>query len=257
MSAPVPDRTRHRFIGRRFFKVGGLRISTYLAMLYVGCVLGIALGAARARASGMDEMRFVLATVALMIPAFAGSRLWFVAQRFEQFRDDPRAIWRSSEGGAALYGGLAGGVLPSPLVLSVAGLPFWQYWDAASVTMLVAVVVTRFGCLMNGCCVGRETTGRFGMWLPDHRGDWRRRFPTQILESVWAATVLVVVLSARTQSLTPGIQFAAVVAAYAAGRLLVEPTRATAAPARTTYVNLAFSACLVIVSVTAIVRLAF
>lgn len=235
-----------RFIGQRFFSIGGVRISRYLAMLYLGCVLGIAQGAAIARANQLDGMRFVLATVALMIPAFAGSRLWFVAQRFEMFRANPRAIWRSGDGGAALYGGLVGGVLPSPLVLSVAGLPFWQYWDAASITMLIALVVTRFGCLMNGCCVGRATSGRLGVWLPDHRGEWQRRFPTQLFEAIWAAMVLTVVLSVRTYASHPGTLFASVVAAYAAGRILIEPTRATTTPRRTTYVNLAFSACLLV-----------
>ncbi|MEP6833915.1 MAG: prolipoprotein diacylglyceryl transferase family protein [Gemmatimonas sp.] len=177
------------------------RISSYLTMLYIGCALGIVQGATIARANGLDELRFVLSAIALMIPAFGASRLWFVAQRFEMFRGNASAIWRSGDGGAAaLSGGLVGGVVLSPLVLSVAGLPFLQYWDAASITMLIALVVTRFGCLMNGCCVGRATTGPLGLWLPDIHGRCLRRFPTQLLESAWAAIVLAAVITSRSHS---------------------------------------------------------
>jgi len=240
-----PDRTfARRLVAQRFLSLGPIRISSYLAMLYLGCVIGIMQGATIARANGLDAMRFVLATVLLMIPAFAGSRLWFVAQRFETFRANPRAIWRSSDGGAALYGGLVGGVVSSPLVLALTDLPFLQYWDAASITMLIAVVIARLGCLMNGCCVGRATSGPLGVWLPDHRGEWLRRFPTQLLESGWAAIVLTVVLNLRTSFAHPGTLFATVVAAYAAGRLVMEPTRESANRARTTYLNIGFSVAL-------------
>jgi prolipoprotein diacylglyceryltransferase len=119
--------------------------------------------------------------------------------------------------------------------------------------MLVAVVVARFGCLMNGCCVGRATTGPLAMWLPDVRGNWLRRFPTQLLEAGWAAIVLVAVLSMRTRFVHPGALFATVVGAYAAGRLAIEPTRESPNPERTTYVNLAFSATLLVAALAALI----
>ncbi|MEO7362767.1 MAG: prolipoprotein diacylglyceryl transferase family protein [Gemmatimonadaceae bacterium] len=244
MKEPANRAFAMRLVAHRFLSLGPIRISTYLAMLYVGCVIGIMQGAMVARASGLDTMRFVVATVLLMIPAFAGSRLWFVAQRFETFRANPRAIWRSGDGGAALYGGLIGGIVFSPLVLAVVGAPFLQYWDAASITMLIAVVVTRLGCLMNGCCGGRETRGALGLWLPDYRGVWLRRFPTQLLESGWAAIVLTVVLNLQTRFTHPGTLFATVVAAYAAGRLLIEPTRESTNRFRTTYLNIGVSIAL-------------
>jgi phosphatidylglycerol:prolipoprotein diacylglycerol transferase len=130
-------------------------------------------------------------------------------------------------------------------VLRLAGLPFWAFWDAAAVTMLVGLIPTRAGCLMHGCCAGRATAGPLGMWLPNDRGEWRRRFPTPILEGAWAAVVLALALAARSSLTSSGALFALIAGGYAAGRLLLEPTRESSDRKQLSSANLAFSALLV------------
>jgi prolipoprotein diacylglyceryltransferase len=66
------------------------------------------------------------------------------------------------------------------------------------------------------------------MRLPDDRGVWERRIPTQLLEAGWAVLVLVGAAIALATRSSPGSIFLGVLAAYAAGRLLLEPTRQTA-----------------------------
>jgi len=197
-----------------------LRLPAYTAMLYIGCVAGVYAGVAVADAEGLDATRFALVTVVLLVPAFAGARLWFVLQHLERFRADPGQVWRRAQGGSSVYGGLVCGVVASIPVLALADIPFWSFWDAASVTMLVGLIFTRVGCQLNGCCAGR-------------------RLPTPLLEAAWAAIVLAGALAIRPHLAHPGELFAVVVAAYAAGRLVLEPTRES--PAR---VNLVFSAAL-------------
>jgi phosphatidylglycerol---prolipoprotein diacylglyceryl transferase len=215
-----------RVAGRRSVAlVGGVRVPSYLVMLYAGCLCGIATGAAVAHAEGLDASRFALATTLLLVPAFAGARLWFVLLQRDLFRSGGARVWKRGDGGASLYGGLLAGIAASVPVLAVAGLGFRSFWDAASVTMLVGLIFTRLGCLMNGCCAGRATNGPLGMTLPDHRGDWLRRYPTQLLEAAFAGIALAAALALRA-SAGPGDVFAAVVASYAAVRLALEPTRA-------------------------------
>jgi phosphatidylglycerol:prolipoprotein diacylglycerol transferase len=204
-------------------RIGRFQVSPYLAMLYLGCVAGVYAGAAVADAEGLDASRFALVAAGLLVPAFAGARLWFVLQHLDRFRAEPRVAWRTSQGGASLYGGLVLGVVASIPVLALADVPFWSFWDAASVTMLVGLIFTRFGCAMNGCC-----GGRFG------------RFPTQLLEAGWAAIVLAGAIAVRG-TLPDGALFAGVVAAYGAGRAVLEPTRES--PRR---VNVLFSLALVV-----------
>src|SRR2546428_13889696 len=85
----------------------------YTTMLYLGCVAGIYAGTAVAGAEGMSAARFALTAVALLPPALIGARLWFVLQHLRQFRIDPRRIWRRTQGGSAVYGGLVLSVLVS------------------------------------------------------------------------------------------------------------------------------------------------
>ena len=96
-----------RLAGRRYLlRWRGVNVPGYTAMLYVGCVAGVLAGAAAAGAAGLDESKVALAMIALLIPALAGARLWFVVEHWGVFRREPQRIWRRSEGGSALHGGL-------------------------------------------------------------------------------------------------------------------------------------------------------
>jgi prolipoprotein diacylglyceryltransferase len=190
----------------------------YKVMLYLGCVAGVYAGDAVAADRGLDPTRFALMTIALLIPAFVGARALFVVRHLDGYRHDARRIAARTEGGAALFGGLFVAIALSVPVLHLAGLPFWTFWDAASITMLVGLVVTRFGCLMNGCCAGRPTDGRLGIRLHNAVGVEARRYPTQLFEAGLGATILVVALAMRSGAPFDGALFLGVVGSYCLAR---------------------------------------
>jgi phosphatidylglycerol:prolipoprotein diacylglycerol transferase len=193
--------------------------------------------------------QFALATLVMLVPALIGARLWFALEHPRVFVEEPSRVFRIRGGGAALYGGLVLSFALSPLILRAGGLDFWRFWDGAAIVMLVGLIVTRFGCLMNGCCCGRETGGRIGMWLPNFVGQWRRRYPSQIMEAACGAVILVVELSIRDRLPFPGALFLSAVAAYAASRLVLELTRAEATSfGWPTRLNMAFSALVVMIA---------
>lgn len=226
MSDAAPTAPASRWLGRRFLiDTPGVRVPSYTALLYAGSVVGIVAGTAAAGAAGLDGTAFALTAVALTVPVAACARLLFVLQHMGRFRAEPGRVWRRGEGGSSLYGGLIGGVAASFPLLALAGLPFAPFWDAAAVAMLAGMVVARFGCLMHGCCAGRATAGPLGVRLPDHRGVWRRRYPSQLLEAAWAAVLLGAVLAMGEQLSFAGARFAFVTGAYAAGRIVLETTR--------------------------------
>jgi len=196
----------------------------YKVMLYLGCVAGVYAGAAVADGRGLNPSRFALVTIALLIPAFVGARAWFVLRHLDGYRNSPARIVARGEGGAGLFGGLLVAVAVSVPVLHLAGLPFWTFWDAASVTMLVGLLITRFGCLVNGCCAGARTDSWLGMVLPNAAGERERRYPTQLFEAGLAAVVLLCALAVRNV-LPDGTLFVGVVAVYCSGRLVLESLR--------------------------------
>jgi phosphatidylglycerol:prolipoprotein diacylglycerol transferase len=203
----------------------GVRIHSYPAFLYVGMVLGLIGGNYAANVSGLDSVRVFVAMLLLIIAALVGARLLFVATYWPIYRREPSRIWRRSEGGAALQGGLVLAVALSVPLLAAIGLPFGAFWDVATFTMLIGLVFTRIGCLLHGCCGGRPTQGRFALYLPDQHGIWRRRIPTQLLEGGWGMLILLGAVGLWHERPFPGAIFLAAVAAYACGRFILEPMR--------------------------------
>ncbi len=218
-------------------------------MLYVGFALGVVLGG---HESGLDYPRFTASALVLLVAALIGSRLWYFVGHPDFLTDSGGE--RVEGAGAGLYGGLVLSFAVSWPVLRLTGLEFWRFWDGAAIVLLVGMAVTRIGCLMNGCCSGRETDGPFGLWLPDHRGEWKRRYPTQLFEAGWSAMILIVASWLHGPSDRPGLLFLGSAAAYGIGRLGMEVLRAEAAgtplPAR---INMAFSAILAVVALVAVV----
>jgi phosphatidylglycerol---prolipoprotein diacylglyceryl transferase len=203
----------------------GHKVYSYPAMLYLGLVVGVLAGRAAAAASSLDPNRTEAAILLLLVPALVGARAWFVIGHWPVYLRDPRRIWRRSEGGAAMYGGLVLAVLASLALLPTLGLPFGSFWDAAAITMLLGMVFTRVGCLLTGCCAGRPMEGRFAMRLPDATGIRRRRVPTQLLEGGAGLALLVGALALRDVTPFPGALFLYTVGGYGLARLLIEPTR--------------------------------
>jgi len=207
------------------FSWNGLNVYSYPAMLYLGMVVGVFAGAHVAQLSGMNPNRFAAASAVLLAPALVGSRLLFVLSHWHVYRRDLSRIWRRSEGGMAMYGGLILAVPLSILLLRAMHLPFAEFWDAATFTILVGMVFTRVGCLLNGCCSGRPTSAWCGFNLPDHRGIWQQRIPTQIIEMTWATVILCAAIFMWDSRLPAGAIFCLLIVAYGSGRFLLEPLR--------------------------------
>jgi phosphatidylglycerol:prolipoprotein diacylglycerol transferase len=116
-------------------------------------------------------------------------------------------------------------LLVSVPLLRLLHLGFGAFWDVAIFTILIGMVFTRIGCLLNGCCAGSPTHSWFGFYLPDNRGTWQKRIPTQALEAGWAVTLLICAFALRRSVPFRGALFLLIAAGYASGRLVMEFAR--------------------------------
>jgi phosphatidylglycerol---prolipoprotein diacylglyceryl transferase len=203
----------------------GRNLYSYPTMLYVGMVCGIFVAAWVAGRSGLDPDRFVLATIILSPLTLIGARLFFVASHWDAYRNDRARIWRRSEGGMAMYGGLLAAVPLSIPLLRLMDLPFAKFWDASTFAMLVGMGFTRFGCLLNGCCSGRLSASWLALNLPDHRGVRRRRVPTQLLEAAYAMVLVTAAFALRGHQPFDGAIFCSALLAYGIGRYFLQKLR--------------------------------
>jgi phosphatidylglycerol:prolipoprotein diacylglycerol transferase len=179
------------------FERRGIKIHSYPVMIYLGLTFGLVAGNAMANLAGLPAARVLVAVILLTVPGLVGARLLFVVANWSVYRREPWRIWRRSEGGAAAQGGVVLSVSVSPPLLTALRIPFGAFWDVATFVMLIWLIFGRLGCLLHGCCSGRPSAGPLTLELPDHRGIWRRRIPTQLLEAGWG----VLILHARMSSL--------------------------------------------------------
>jgi prolipoprotein diacylglyceryltransferase len=212
-------------VRRVLFSWHGVHVHSYPALLYLGLLCGVYAGYGAATTMPIDPDRAFAGILILIVPALVGSRLWFVLTHWSVFRRDPARIWRRGDGGAALVGGLVLAVALSPAVLAALGLPFATFWDAATFTMIVGMVFTRVGCLLNGCCAGRPNEGRLALHLPDHAGRWERRYPVQLLELATAVALLAGAVAIATAPPFRGAIFVFALAAYGCARSILDPLR--------------------------------
>lgn len=114
------------------------------------------------------------------------------------------------------------------------GVPVGAALDVTTPGLLLGMMVGRFGCFFGGCCAGRPTASRWGLWSSD-RVVGVRRVPVQLMESVVAgvlaagsAAVLLVLAHPAD-----GVVFLMGVGAYTFARQLLFPLRAI--PRSTSY----------------------
>jgi phosphatidylglycerol---prolipoprotein diacylglyceryl transferase len=194
-------------------------------MLYLGLLFGVVAGNVAAHRTAMNAPRVYLATLILIISALVGARLLFVATNWDSYRLNPRRIWNRKEGGSSMYGGFLLALLTSVPLLRALRVEFGAFWDVASFTILVAMIFTRVGCLLNGCCYGRRSESGFAVFLPDINGVWDRRLPTQIMEAITGAVLLIFAAVCWGAMRFAGELFLLVTLGYSSARLAMEFAR--------------------------------
>jgi phosphatidylglycerol---prolipoprotein diacylglyceryl transferase len=200
-------------------------IRSYPAMLYFGLVAGVTAGNVAAHAAKMNAFRAYVATLLLIVPALAGSRILYVATHPELCHSGVGDFWGRKRGGYSVYGGLPAALLVSFPVLRLLKLSIAEFWDVAIFTILVGMIFARVGCLLNGCCCGRVSSSWLAVNLPNGSGVRARRIPTQILEALLAAILLLCAIFLRSHLTLPGTLFLLLAAGYASGRFVLEFAR--------------------------------
>ena len=211
---------------RVLFVWRGIPIWSYPACLFIGVNVGIVAENWAAHAVGENAARVYIATLVLLPVALIGSRLLFIAGHPRYFLARPGQLWRRSGGGMSMLGALPLTVAVSVPLLAALSVPFWRFWDLAVFCILPGMVCTRIGCLLNGCCAGRAAQTCWTLNLPNTRGDWAHRHPTQILEGT-VALILVVAAAVHYPRVaeSQGVLFLLVTGAYGLARLGLQRLR--------------------------------
>ncbi|MBQ7219805.1 MAG: prolipoprotein diacylglyceryl transferase [Synergistaceae bacterium] len=177
--------------------IGSIRIDTYSVIWFIALSLAILWSLRRLSLYGLDEdeSRRIMAVSFLCM--LLGARSYEYIAHWRLYIDNPRLFLDLNRGGLHEFGAVAGAFL-SALVMCMFSrkVSFLKLCDAAIIPAFLAIAVGRWGCFMNGCCLGNITHFFMGVHFPrDRAGIFRH--PVQIYYSVIAVMIILILLWAE------------------------------------------------------------
>jgi len=192
--------------------------TAYGWLMLAGIFVSIAMWSRMAR---RDE-RLVLIYIAALTGAFLGAKLVYLAAEGWLYWHDPNR-WVILATGKTITGALLGGY--AAVEIAKRALHYTSSTgDAFAVIAPVGIMFGRIGCMIHGCCLGKECAIGW-LALPDAHGV--RRWPASQMEFVFNAVMLLVALVLRRQKILPGQHFHIYLMAYGLFRFFHEFLRDT------------------------------
>ena len=170
-------------------KLGPITIYSYGLMVALAFILATYLAQKQASFKGIEPKRIVDLALYLVVFGIVGGRLFYVLINLDDYISNPLEIIMIHHGGLAIYGGIILGSLAGILFLVKNRLPVFKTVDLVIPYVALGQAIGRIGCLLNGCCYGRPTTGAFGIYFP---GNTYLLHPTQIYSSLSMLALFIV-----------------------------------------------------------------
>ncbi len=204
-------------------------------MLAMSFLLGIYLGAWRAKRVGIKPQLMLDLSVFIILAAVIGSRLLYVLFHFDEY-SSPLQVFALWEGGATFYGGLVLAIIVSVAFARRKNLPFLQIADIMAPSIALGMALTRVGCFLSGCCFGTPTDAPWGVVFPDSCPagyaasnaalslgvDVIHLHPTQLYSSLYGVVIVAILLLGERGIKKRGALFGLLLVLSAAARFIVD-----------------------------------
>ena len=133
-----------------------------LAILVVVWVMVI-----RGRRVGLAPPAIVGASLSGVLCGLMGARLFHLLQHLPQSLESPTA-WLNLWGGTTSWGAYLAGTLGFSLYLRLRRAPIPPHLDLLASALALGPLVSRWGCLLSGCCFGRPSDLPWAITYPSH-----------------------------------------------------------------------------------------
>jgi phosphatidylglycerol---prolipoprotein diacylglyceryl transferase len=167
-----------------FTKVPGIIRFAFASLVSLGVLAGLGLAALLLSAGHYPVLRPLVFSAAAVAAGVIGGKAWYIAVNHGR-KFDGWCIQGFITGVAAV---IAAAAFAAP------GIPAGAFLAAATPALLIGMAIGRPGCFWAGCCTGRPTASRRGIWSSDRRVGCRRE-PAQLLEALAALVIGLVVLA--------------------------------------------------------------
>lgn len=204
------------------FSIGPITIHGYGLMIGIGILACLFMALYRAKGKDLNQEAVLDIAIYGVIGGFVGAKLLYVIVEFDHFIQDPLSVLGSE--GFVVYGGIIAGILVGMLYCKLKKLVFLEYLDLAAPSISIAQGFGRLGCLLAGCCYGRQTDAWYGIAFPEgcFAPAGVKLVPTQIISSAGDFLIMTILILYSKKSKHPGDVGAMYMLLYGIGRFLVE-----------------------------------
>jgi len=216
------------------FTLGPLPVRWYGIILGTAALVGLLLAVREGKRFGIIPDFFMDLLLIGVPSAIVGARLYYVAFKWQDYKDNPIDIIKIWEGGIAIYGALIGALIAGFIYIRKKGYNFWRIADICAPSLLIGQAIGRWGNFMNQEAYGSPVTESFlrdNLHLPDFIVnqmliDGLYRHPTFLYESLWNFVgVLLLFLLRRQTFVRAGEILLSYAIWYSLGRFFIEGLR--------------------------------
>lgn len=200
-------------------RVPGARLLAWPSLVAAGAAAALVSQFLLAEQRGLPAGRLLAVGVVASLLGLAGARIYYLITH-------PEVRGGPVQAGMSVQGFILGAIGTLGVGAWWVGVPIGPMLDVTAPGLLFGLMIGRLGCFFGGCCAGRPTASRWGLWSSD-RVVGVRRIPVQLMESTLAGVVAVSTLVAvlLTRPMVGGLLFVAGLSAYLCGRQLLFPLR--------------------------------
>ncbi len=210
-----------------FAYLGPLTVRWYGLLLALALAVGIAVAVREGRRRRVPEDDVYSLAIWAVLAGVAAARLFPVLEDWETYRHNLRAAIAFQQGGLAMFGALAGGILAGLVYCRLRGLPVGRLADTAAPALVLAQAVGRIGCLINGDTWGSPTSLPWGIAYTNPGA----MIPSQLLgipthpipayEILWGLALFALLWHLRSRPLREGTLFLVYIVLHGTGRLFL------------------------------------
>jgi phosphatidylglycerol---prolipoprotein diacylglyceryl transferase len=216
------------------FSLGPIDVHWYGIILGTAALIGLLLAVQEGKRFGLSP-DFFMDMLLLGVPsAIIGARIYFVAFKWDEYKNNLLDVFKIWNGGIAIFGALIGAFICGYFYFRHKGYSFWRIADICAPGLIVGQLIGRWGNFVNQEAYGgpvEEGFLRNTLHLPDWIVNQMNvegvfHHPTFLYESMWNVVGLILLLVLRRRPfLRAGELLMTYFIWYSVGRFFIEGLR--------------------------------
>lgn len=198
------------------FNIGEFPIESYPVMLFLALLVGGAIYLWQLKKDGIKSSNAFYIALFGIIGGTIGAKLPLIFMYWNELNTNGNSLNNILQG-RTVVGGLIGGTVSIFIAKKIFNIKE-RMGNQLAIPIAVGMAIGRIGCLLRGCCYGKETHLPWGIDFGDHI----LRHPTQIYEMIFDISMVIYLYIRKQKGVKPGQMYSIFLNGYLSFRFLLE-----------------------------------